>query len=195
MCDHRVLVVVCIAVCFLLFPTNCITRPGDSLAVPGFRIEKPRIKTPIGLVSGMKTQLRRVDLWYFAVFFGWISLIFAFAGGAIPSMLVDMAGDDANSASLYTSILYPVIVNGTFVYSPLVGYVIDRYGFKAIFFACLALVQLFITLLLVPSLKVQILTFFVYSMAQACLYALQFAYISEFLLLLDYIAVVMEVLT
>lgn len=129
----------------------------------------------------MKEQLRRMDLWYFAVFFGWISLIFAFAGGAIPSMLVDLAQDDASAASVYTSILYPVIVNGTFIYSPLVGYVIDRYGFKAIFFACLALVQLFITLLMAPSLQVQIITFFVYSMAQACLYALQFAYISEYL--------------
>lgn len=127
----------------------------------------------------MKTQLQRGDLWYFAVFFGWISLIFAFAGGAIPSLLVSLApSDDPGAASAYTSFLYPVIVNGTFLYSPLVGYVIDRYGFKAIFFACLALVQLFITLLLVPSLPVQLLTFVVYAMAQACLYSLQFAYIS-----------------
>lgn len=135
-------------------------------------------QTPTGLVDGLKQQLKRNDLWYFAVFFGWISLIFAFAGGAIPSMLAGLAGDDARAASAYTSILYPVIVNGTFVYSPLIGYVIDRYGFKAIFLACLALVQLFITLLLVPSLRVQLLMFVVYSMAQACLYALQFAYIS-----------------
>uniref|UniRef100_K3WBU3 Major facilitator superfamily (MFS) profile domain-containing protein n=1 Tax=Globisporangium ultimum (strain ATCC 200006 / CBS 805.95 / DAOM BR144) TaxID=431595 RepID=K3WBU3_GLOUD len=175
---YGVLVVVCMVICFLLFPTNSITRPCDSLVIPGFRIEMPRIKTPHGLVDGMKEQLQRGDLWYFAVFFGWISLIFAFAGGAIPSMLVDLASnDDGNAAFIYTSILYPVIVNGTFIYSPLVGYVIDRYGFKAIFFACLALVQVFITLLMTPSLKVQIVTFFVYSMAQACLYALQFAYI------------------
>ncbi|TYZ67432.1 hypothetical protein PybrP1_012807 [[Pythium] brassicae (nom. inval.)] len=174
---YGVVVAVCMATCFLVFPTNCITRPGDSLAIPGLRLEKPRIHTPTGLVDGMKQQLKRGDLWYFAVFFGWISLIFAFAGGAIPSMLAGLAGDDAGAAAAYTSILYPVIVNGTFVYSPLVGYVIDRFGFKAIFFACLALVQLFITLLLVPSLRVQLLMFVVYSMAQACLYALQFAYI------------------
>ncbi|KAF1335976.1 hypothetical protein FI667_g763, partial [Globisporangium splendens] len=148
--------------------------------VYGYELCKNYFDTPHGLVDGIKEQLQRCDLWYFAVFFGWISLIFAFAGGAIPSMLVNLASDDdGNAAFVYTSILYPVIVNGTFIYSPLVGYVIDRYGFKAIFFACLALVQLFITLLMTPSLKVQIVTFFVYSMAQACLYALQFAYITE----------------
>ncbi|KAG1684634.1 hypothetical protein DVH05_010652, partial [Phytophthora capsici] len=40
-----------------------------------------------------------------------------------------------------------------------------------------ALVQLFIALLLVPSLHVQLVMFVVYPMAQTCLYALQFAYI------------------
>ncbi|KAF1774186.1 Major facilitator superfamily domain [Phytophthora cactorum] len=135
------------------------------------------ILAPIGLVDGMREELKRQDLWFFALLFGWVSLIFAFAGGAIPSLLVNLAGDDTSAASLYTNILYPILVNGTFWYSPAVGYVIDHYGFKVIFLACIALVQLFIALLLVPSLRVQLAMFFVYAMAQTCLYALQFAYI------------------
>ncbi|KAG7376034.1 hypothetical protein PHYPSEUDO_014614, partial [Phytophthora pseudosyringae] len=176
---YGVLVSVCAFVCFLLFPTNNITRPRDFLAIPLCRFEMPRINAPIGLVDGMREELKRQDLWYFALLFGWVSLIFAFAGGAIPSLLVNLAGDDTDAASLYTNILYPILVNGTFGYSPIVGYIIDHYGFKVIFVACIALVQLFIALLLVPSLRVQLVMFFVYAMAQTCLYALQFAYISK----------------
>ncbi|GMF32275.1 unnamed protein product [Phytophthora lilii] len=138
------------------------------------------VQAPIGLVDGMREELKRHDLWFFALLFGWVSLIFAFAGGAIPSLLVKLAGGDTSSASLFTNILYPILVNGTFGYSPIVGYVIDHYGFKVIFVACIALVQLFIALLLVPSLRVQLAMFFVYAMAQTCLYALQFAYMSKF---------------
>ncbi|KAJ8566792.1 hypothetical protein ON010_g6330 [Phytophthora cinnamomi] len=135
------------------------------------------IIAPIGLVDGMREELKRQDLWFFALLFGWVSLIFAFAGGAIPSLLTKLAGDDTHAASLFTDILYPILVNGTFGYSPIVGYVIDHYGFKVIFVACIALVQIFIALLLIPSLRVQLVMFFVYAMAQTCLYALQFAYI------------------
>ncbi|KAG1713470.1 hypothetical protein DVH05_001257 [Phytophthora capsici] len=174
---YGVAVSVCAFICVLVFPTNNIIKPQDFLSVPLCRLEKPRINTPIGLLDGMREELKRDDLWFFALLFGWMSLIFAFAGGAIPSLLVNLAGDDVSSASLYTNILYPVLVNGTFGYSPLVGYAIDHYGFKIIFVACIALVQLFIALLLVPSLHVQLVMFVVYAMAQTCLYALQFAYI------------------
>ncbi|KAL3670522.1 hypothetical protein V7S43_004836 [Phytophthora oleae] len=174
---YGVTVSVCAFICFLLFPTNNIIKPRDFLSIPLCHFEKPRINTPIGLVDGMRGELKREDLWFFALLFGWVSLIFAFAGGAIPSLLVNLAGGDASAASLYINILYPVLVNGTFGYSPLVGYAIDHYGFKVIFVACIALVQLFIALLLVPSLRVQLVMFLVYAMAQTCLYALQFAYI------------------
>ncbi|TMW64684.1 hypothetical protein Poli38472_011564 [Pythium oligandrum] len=167
----------CMILCFLLFPTNNIFEHRDSLVIPLLRLQKPRRVNPLTLVDAMKDELQRRDLWYFAAYFGWISLIFAFSGGAIPSILAKRAGADLESAALYTNILYPVLVNGTFIYSSLVGYVIDHYGFKVIFTSCLILVETFIILLLVPSLKIQILSFIVYAMAQACLYALQFAYI------------------
>ncbi|DBA02667.1 TPA: hypothetical protein N0F65_010492 [Lagenidium giganteum] len=174
---YGIVVVGCIFVCFLLFPTNNVTKARDSLPIPAFRCEKPHFNTPKGIVDGMKIELKRPDLWYFAMYFGWISLIFAFAGGAIPSIIATLAGDDASAVSVYTNYLYPLLVNGTFIYSPVVGYVIDRYGFKVIFVACLVIVQLFVASLMVPLLHVQVVTFLLYAMAQACLYALQFAYI------------------
>ena len=136
-------------------------------------------QTPAVLVDGMQEMLQRQDLWLLALLFGWVSLIFAFVGGAIPSLLVQLAGDDIRAASLYTDIIYPVVVNSTFCYSPIIGYVIDHYGFKMVFVACIVLVQLMIALLLVPSLQVQLVTFIVFAMAQSCLYALQFAYIRK----------------
>ncbi|OWZ14496.1 hypothetical protein PHMEG_00012023 [Phytophthora megakarya] len=174
---YGILAGVCAFVCFLLFPTNNITSPRDFLYISLCHFEMPRINAPTGLVDGMREELKRQDLWFFALLFGWVSLIFAFAGGAIPSLLFNLAGDDIRTASLYTDFLYPILVNGTFGYSPIVGYVIDRYGFKVIFLACIILVQLFIALLMVPNLRVQLVMFFVYAMAQTCLYALQFAYI------------------
>jgi hypothetical protein len=155
-------------------------------------------QTPVGLLKAMKTELRRADLWYFAVFFGWISLLFAFAGGAIPSIINRLASADGSGipespgsdneienttdhiASLFVNYLYPLLANGTFVYSPIVGFTIDRYGFKVVFVVTISLVQLFVAFLLIPSLKLQLVTFVLYAMAQASLYALQFAYISMF---------------
>jgi MFS family permease len=134
----------------------------------------------VGLLDGLKRELaHRPDLWFFAIFFGWISLLFAFAGGALPSLLTRLAGGNVSAAATFTDVLYPVLVNGTFLYSPAIGYAIDRFGFKVIFVACLMLAQAFALLLLVPSLAAQLLTFIVYALAQACLYALQFAYISK----------------
>ena len=137
------------------------------------------IQTPAFLVDGLQEMLKRQDLWLLAVLFGWVSLIFAFTGGTLPSLLSKLAGDDISAASLYTNVIYPIVVNSTFCYSPIVGYVIDHYGFKMVFVACVVLVQLLIALLLVPSLQVQLITFFVFAMAQSCLYSLQFAYISK----------------
>lgn len=132
-------------------------------------------------MSGIKEELKRPDLWYFAIYFGWMSLIFLFAGGAIPSILTALAGTDASASSLYINYLFPLIVNGTFIYSPLVGYVIDHYGFKNIFIAGIVLVQACLVLLLVPSLQMQLMTFCFYALAQACIYALQFSYISAYI--------------
>ncbi|CAH0491618.1 unnamed protein product [Peronospora farinosa] len=174
---YGIMTSVCALICYLLFPTRNITRPHDFLAIPLCRIEMPRINAPTGLVDSLREELKRQDLWFFALLFGWVSLIFAFAGGAIPSLLTNLAGDDTGAASLYTNILYPILANGTFCYSAVVGYVIYHHGFKVIFGACIALVQLFIALLMVPVLQVQLVMFVVYAMAQTCLYALQFAYI------------------
>lgn len=132
----------------------------------------------------MKEQFKRPDLWFFGVFFGWISTWFAFAGGAIPNIIYKLAGDDESTADLYVNYLVPLIGNSSFVFTPLVGVVIHKFGFRISFGITTVLVHLFIGFLNIKSLHVQIITLLWYSLSQAFFYSLQFAYISKSLLFL-----------
>ncbi|KAF0721181.1 hypothetical protein AaE_010138, partial [Aphanomyces astaci] len=131
---------------------------------------------PTLLLDGLKHALRSGDLWHFAFYFGWLSLVFSFTGGAIPS-IIRRTAVDADAADVYTNFLFPIVSNSTFLFAPLVGYCIERFGFHQVFAGCLFLTQLFLATLFVPVLEVQLLGFVFCSMAQASLYTLQFAYI------------------
>lgn len=61
--------------------------------------------------------------------------------------------------------LVPLIGNSLFVFTPLVGLVIDRLGFRFAFGATVVLVHLFIGFLNINSLNVQILTLIWYSLS------------------------------
>ncbi|KAF0694436.1 Aste57867_14691 [Aphanomyces stellatus] len=164
-------------VCFLTFPAKNIHHPRTQMLVPGLSFYIPTPRKPTLLVDGLKRALSHHDLWHFAFFFGWLSLVFSFTGGAIPSIISRTAGADTDAADLYTNFIYPLVSNSTFLFAPIVGYCIDRFGFKGVFAGCLLLTQLFLATLLVPVLEVQLLGFFFSSMAQSSLYTLQFAYI------------------
>ncbi|RHY88636.1 hypothetical protein DYB37_004311 [Aphanomyces astaci] len=126
---------------------------------------------PTLLLDGLKHALRSGDLWHFAFYFGWLSLVFSFTGGAIPS-IIRRTAVDADAADVYTNFLFPIVSNSTFLFAPLVGYCIERFGFHQVFAGCLFLTQLFLATLFVPVLEVQLLGFVFCSMAQASLYTL-----------------------
>ncbi|RHY34772.1 hypothetical protein DYB32_000648 [Aphanomyces invadans] len=134
------------------------------------------VSKPTLLLDGLKQALRSGDLWHFAFFFGWLSLVFSFTGGAIPSIIRRTATDMA-AADVYTNFLFPTMSNSTFLFAPFIGYCIERFGFQQVFAGCLFLTQLFLATLLVPVVEVQLLGFVFCSIAQASLYTLQFAYI------------------
>jgi MFS family permease len=127
----------------------------------------------------LKHSLKTGDLWHFAFYFAWLSLIFSFTYGAIPSIVAERApGDD--TAYVYTNFVFPFVSNATFLVAPFVGFCIDKRGFRFVFAACLLLTQLFLLTLLIPVFELQVCSYVVSAMAQACLYSLQFAYISTF---------------
>ena len=111
--------------------------------------------------AGLKKELKRIDYWVFWLYFAWISASFAFAGGAFPSILYKLAGETGNG-ELYAA-----------------GIVIDKYGFRSVFFMTTLVVQLSVVGMLVPSFEFQVVTMVLYAIAQAWFYSLQFGYISE----------------
>ncbi|EQC31820.1 hypothetical protein, variant [Saprolegnia diclina VS20] len=174
---YAILVAICFCVCFLIYPAKNIHSAKERVRVPGVSCYIPRPRKPTLLFEGLQRTLQSGDLWHFAFFFGWLSLVFSFTGGAIPSMIAKTAGTDVAKADVYINYVFPLVSNSTFLFAPIVGHCIDTVGFRRVFGGCLLLTQLFLLTLLVPVLEVQLLGFLFMSIAQSSLYSLQFAYI------------------
>ncbi|ETW02317.1 hypothetical protein, variant [Aphanomyces invadans] len=175
--SYAIVSALALGVCFATYPAKNIHHSRPHLLVPGLSLYIPTPRKPTLLLDGLKQALRSGDLWHFAFFFGWLSLVFSFTGGAIPSIIRRTATDMA-AADVYTNFLFPTMSNSTFLFAPFIGYCIERFGFQQVFAGCLFLTQLFLATLLVPVVEVQLLGFVFCSIAQASLYTLQFAYIS-----------------
>ncbi|OQS01590.1 hypothetical protein ACHHYP_00570 [Achlya hypogyna] len=174
---YALLVAICFCICFLCYPAKNIHNANESVRVPGLSCYIPRLRKPTLLLEGLRRTLQNGDLWHFAFYFGWLSLVFSFTGGAIPSIIAKSAAGDFIKADTYINYIFPLVSNSTFLFAPLVGYCIDRVGFRWVFGGCLFLTQLFLATLFVPVLEVQVVGFLFMSLAQSCLYSLQFAYI------------------
>ncbi|OQS05103.1 hypothetical protein THRCLA_20717 [Thraustotheca clavata] len=175
--SYAILVAICFCVCFLCFPAKNIHKPNKTIRVPGFNCYIPRPRKPTILLEGLKKTLSYGDLWHFAFFFGWLSLIMSFTAGAIPSIITKTAGQNFAKADIYINYFFPLISNSTYLFAPLIGYCIDTIGFRGVFAGCLLFTQLFLLTLFIPVLEVQLLGFLFMSIAQSTLYSLQFAYI------------------
>ncbi|RQM21470.1 hypothetical protein B5M09_012771 [Aphanomyces astaci] len=147
-----------LVVCFATYPAKNIHHARPEMLVPGLSLYIPTPRKPTLLLDGLKHALRSGDLWHFAFYFGWLSLVFSFTGGAIPS-IIRRTAVDADVADVYTNFLFPIVSNSTFLFAPLVGYCIERFGFHQVFAGCLFLTQLFLATLFVPVLEVQLLGF------------------------------------
>ncbi|KAF1316439.1 hypothetical protein FI667_g15389, partial [Globisporangium splendens] len=174
---YAVFSVACMLVAWVTYPLRSNSEVSKYYTLSGFKWRTPRFVKPTTMWPALKEQFKRPDLWFFGVFFGWISTWFAFAGGAIPNIIYKLAGDDESTADLYVNYLVPLIGNSSFVFTPLVGMVIHKYGFRISFGITTVLVHLFIGFLKINSLHVQIITLLWYSLSQAFFYSLQFAYI------------------
>ncbi|EGZ18121.1 hypothetical protein PHYSODRAFT_315112 [Phytophthora sojae] len=174
---YAVLVAVCLVVAFVLFPLNSVSLTSKTYTLSGFKMRWPAVTKPKSMWPALRSQIGRKDLWFFALFFGWISTINAFIGGAIPNIIYKNDGDDESLGDLYVNYLQPLITNGTFIYTPLLGWIIDKYGCRVVFFVTLLSTHLVIVLLLVPSLTAQTFMLVLFAFEQAAFYTLQFAYI------------------
>jgi MFS family permease len=176
---YTVLVAACLVVAFVVFPVNSVSTTSETYTLSGLSMRCPVVTKPKSMWPALRSQLGRRDLWFFAVFFGWVSTINAFIGGAIPNIIYKNDGDDDSVGDLYVNYLQPLITNGTFLYTPLLGWVIDKYGCRVVFFVTLLATHVVIALLLVPSLTAQTFMLVLFAFEQSAFYTLQFAYIRE----------------
>lgn len=174
---YAVLTLVACVVCFVFFPLRSLTQPSTHFTLSGFSTRLPGITKPQNVWPVLKPQLKRPDLWFFAIYFGWVSTWFAFSGGAIPDVIFQNAGDDTAAALNYIDYVHPLVSNSSFLFTPFMGMFIDRFGFRLSFAVTSILVLLFIGFLNINSLQAQIVTFIWYSLAQGFFYSLQFAYV------------------
>ncbi|KAE9281034.1 hypothetical protein PF001_g23958, partial [Phytophthora fragariae] len=174
---YAVLVAVCLVVAFVLFPLNSVSSTSETYTLSGFTMKWPTVTKPKSMWPALSSQIGRKDLWFFAVFFGWVSTINAFIGGAIPNIIYKNDGDDDSLGDLYVNYLQPLITNGTFIYTPLLGWVIDKFGCRVVLFVTLLSTHVVIVLLLVPSLTAQTFMLVLFAFEQSAFYTLQFAYI------------------
>ncbi|GMF48791.1 unnamed protein product [Phytophthora fragariaefolia] len=181
---YAVLVGLCFVVAFVLFPLNSVSLTSKTYTLSGFTLKWPAVTKPKSMWPALRSQLGRKDLWFFAIFFGWVSTINAFIGGAIPNIIYKNDSDDESLGDLYVNYLQPLITNGTFIYTPLLGWVIDKYGCRVVFFVTLLSTHAVIVLLLVPSLTAQTFMLILFAFEQSAFYTLQFAYFRKLLRLL-----------
>ncbi|GMF65218.1 unnamed protein product [Phytophthora lilii] len=174
---YAILVVVCLVVAFVVFPLNSVSLTSETYTLSGFTMKWPTVTKPKSMWPALRSQLGRKDLWFFAIFFGWVSMINAFIGGAIPNIIYKDASDNESVGDLYVNYLQPLITNGTFIYTPLLGWIIDKYGCRIVFFVTLLSTHIVIVLLLVPSLTAQTFMLIIFAFEQSAFYTLQFAYI------------------
>ena len=135
-----------------------------------------------GLFNGFRKQIKRRDFWAYAGIGSYFAFINTYVGGAIPNINKSLADGETDLAKLYTSYLYPMISNSSFLFAPLAGHFMDTRGFKKMGYIAIAIFQLLILALMLPSIKAQILAFVLFSMGQGVMTAMQYSYISKLIM-------------
>ncbi|KAF0724424.1 hypothetical protein Ae201684_016904 [Aphanomyces euteiches] len=118
-------------------------------------INKAKIKT---IWAGAKTSLKRKDLW-------------------ARDRLAAQQDKNADVKDEYTNYLYPLISNLSFVFSPIGGVVMLRYGFRATAYLTVVTFLLFCGSFMLPSLPAQNLTFVLMAATNGFFGCIQFGYI------------------
>ena len=105
--------------------------------------------------------------------------IVSYMGGAMVSILASKS-DDQNLVNVYNNYLYPILSNGTTtLISPLVGYLIGKRGFTAVFTVCNITSQAFLMFtFLQGSIHLQILSLSLYGCQKAFLITSFFAFLA-----------------
>ncbi|OQR86895.1 hypothetical protein ACHHYP_09812 [Achlya hypogyna] len=167
--------------CYLLFPVHHVSTESPTVTAPGLGWGHPHadLSKFKGLWAGYKTHIRRRDFWAFVTIGAILTLINVFAGGAIPNIVKRLEPNDAARRSKYTNYLYPLVSNSSFVFAPITGWFIERYGFRKAAYLTIVEFILLCGAMMLPYLAAQILSFALLAIAVGSLTAIQYSYIMD----------------
>lgn len=188
MINHSLLACTCLLFSLVLFPSQSYTKVAKYA-----EIKWPSLRCSASMELGSSSSSREIrrlfqeirpliaqpHFWMFALMFGWISLINSYIGGALPDIMNQHASEQerkGKTLDLYQTILYPLISNACFFFSPMVGLAIDRIGMEICIGCTIFFAQCFLVSLWANDLQVHLLTFVFMNLEQSFLYTLQFAF-------------------
>ncbi|OQR90581.1 hypothetical protein THRCLA_09270, partial [Thraustotheca clavata] len=178
---YAVLVAVCAVISYFIFPVQHISIESTTTTIPGLRWIKPHtnISKFKSLWHGFKHHFKRRDLWCYISVGSMMMLINVFVGGAIPNIIKQIVPDDKSLRNKYTNFLYPLVTNSSFIFAPLTGYIIERFGFRVAGYITVAEFVLLCGTMTLPYLSTQLVSFVLLAMAVGSLTSIQYAYIME----------------
>ncbi|KDO24099.1 hypothetical protein SPRG_10886 [Saprolegnia parasitica CBS 223.65] len=173
------LVALCAVICFALYPVEHVSAVAASVPIPGLALGRPHadLSKFQGLYLSFKQQVRRRDFWAFVSIGAILTLTNVFVGGAIPNMVKRLSPDDLDEQNTYTNYVYPLVSNASFLFAPLMGYLIDRMGFRKAAIVTILVFALLCGAMMLPSLHGQVLGYLLLALGVGSLTSIQYAYI------------------
>ncbi|GAB5355913.1 hypothetical protein AAMO2058_000245600 [Amorphochlora amoebiformis] len=112
----------------------------------------------------------------FCVLFAWCTMSNVVIGGLVESLAASKSSD-SDSLHIFNGYAYPIIGNSTFLFAPMVGYLIQETGFALSMTFCIVFTQISLALCWGPELVSQYFMLFFFNLTQAFAYTIEFAYI------------------
>mmetsp|Transcript_20871 Transcript_20871/g.51169 ORF Transcript_20871/g.51169 Transcript_20871/m.51169 type:complete len:517 (-) Transcript_20871:83-1633(-) len=112
----------------------------------------------------------------FALLFAWCTLVNVVVGGLMSNLSASKSSD-AQEVSDFNGYIYPALGNSTFLFTPLVGFLIQRTGFALPMLLNVLVTQICLGLCWAPGLESQYVMLLFFNLVQAFAYTLEFTYV------------------
>ncbi|KAF0682314.1 Aste57867_25541 [Aphanomyces stellatus] len=176
---YAILSALAMVIGFLVFPIHHIQTVRERVTTSGLSLARPNIDMPKlrRLWAGLKLQLRRRDFWFYVILGSLVFLVLVYAGGAIPSIVTTHAKNNFVLKDRYTNYLYPLVSNTSFLFTPLGGYLIFQFGFKATCYVTITFFALLCGSFMLPTLGSMNLAFALMAITYGLMSTIQYVYI------------------
>jgi len=169
---------------FKIFPrTGSSMRPGSKWEEDGLA-QSRLTRSPSTFIGHRSTNfqnqtvgftLHKPRFWWFCITFSWSALSVVMIGGYFSVIAQDK--DPANAVSM-VNYAFPLIGNGTYLFAPLVGYLISSRGFYVAAFLMVLVTQLMMLACYIPGPTGLYTILVFYCFAQAIIYTFQYSYVT-----------------